>query len=187
METERVICSSYMCICLFVFIYSAYCMCAFILVCTICMNVCIIYQLLWDIRIYFKFLSTGRGLSMYVWIVSVVCIICVFTWPDILSTVNEKVWILDPVDGTKGFMRGQHFCVALALVDRGLPRLSTMGCPNLNLYRVLQGESYDDRNIDYVDPFLLPADGGNVQQPNPLHTYIHTLYTYNFLLRPPLP
>ena len=30
METERVICSSYMCICLFVYIYSTYCMCAFI-------------------------------------------------------------------------------------------------------------------------------------------------------------
>ena len=127
------------------------------------------------------------NVCMYVCILSVVCIICVSTWPDILSTVNEKVWILDPVDGTKGFMRGQHFCVALALVDRGLPRLSTMGCPNLNLYRVLQGESYDDRNIDYVDPFLLSADGGNILQPNPVHTYIHTLCTYNFLLRPPLP
>eukprot|EP01036_Dinobryon_divergens_P029001 gene29003-38044_t len=75
------------------------------------------------------------------------------------SMETERVWILDPVDGTKGFMRGQHFCVALALVDRGKPRLSTMGCPNLNIYRVLQGDSYDDRNIDHVDPFILPDEG----------------------------
>ena len=90
-----------------------------------------------------------------------------------------KVWILDPVDGTKGFMRGQHFCVALALVDRGKPRLSTMGCPNLNIYRVLQGDSYDDRNIDHVDPFILPDEGSNILKAK---TYINTcINTYTYI------
>jgi hypothetical protein len=95
--------------------------------------------------------------------------------------LNEhfKVWILDPVDGTKGFMRGQHFCVALALVDRGKPRLSTMGCPNLNIFRVLQGDSYDDRSIDHVDPFIMPDEGSNILKCiHTYSTYIHIMHTY---------
>lgn len=31
----------------------------------------------------------------------------------------DRVWILDPVDGTKGFMRGEHYCIALALLKEG--------------------------------------------------------------------
>ena len=31
----------------------------------------------------------------------------------------ERVWVLDPVDGTKGFMRGEHYCIALALLVKG--------------------------------------------------------------------
>ena len=51
-----------------------------------------------------------------------------------------RVWVLDPVDGTKGFMRGQHYCIALALLINGKPQLSVMGCPNVNLNRVLEPE-----------------------------------------------
>ncbi len=40
-------------------------------------------------------------------------------------------WTLDPVDGTKGFLRGGQYAVALALVDGGEVRLGVLGCPNL--------------------------------------------------------
>jgi HAL2 family 3'(2'),5'-bisphosphate nucleotidase len=40
-------------------------------------------------------------------------------------------WTLDPVDGTKGFLRGGHYAVALALVDRGRVLLGVLACPNL--------------------------------------------------------
>jgi HAL2 family 3'(2'),5'-bisphosphate nucleotidase len=40
-------------------------------------------------------------------------------------------WVLDPIDGTKGFMRGRHYTVALALVEDGAVVLGVMGCPNL--------------------------------------------------------
>jgi len=49
-----------------------------------------------------------------------------------------RVWVLDPIDGTKGFIRGQHFCIALALLVGGKPHASFMGCPNVNLNRVLE-------------------------------------------------
>lgn len=42
-------------------------------------------------------------------------------------------WTLDPVDGTKGFLRGQQYAIALALIERGRVVLGVMGCPNLPL------------------------------------------------------
>lgn len=70
------------------------------------------------------------------------------------SSIGKRVWVLDPIDGTKGFVRGEHYCIALALMIDGLPVVSSMGCPNLNLRRVLQGESYDMKPYSYVDPLI---------------------------------
>eukprot|EP01038_Epipyxis_sp_PR26KG_P007806 gene7806-10601_t len=67
---------------------------------------------------------------------------------------SSRVWVLDPIDGTKGFLRGQHYCIALALLVNGLPKLSVLGCPNLNLLRVLQDRTYDSYPIGYVDPII---------------------------------
>ena len=44
---------------------------------------------------------------------------------------HGRYWVLDPIDGTKGFLRGQHYAVALALVDNGRVALGVLGCPNL--------------------------------------------------------
>ena len=38
---------------------------------------------------------------------------------------------LDPIDGTKGFLRGQQYAIALALIEKGRVVLGVMGCPNL--------------------------------------------------------
>ncbi|MCH7949192.1 MAG: 3'(2'),5'-bisphosphate nucleotidase [Candidatus Dadabacteria bacterium] len=42
-----------------------------------------------------------------------------------------RFWTLDPIDGTKGFLRGQQYAVALALVENGEVVLGVLGCPNL--------------------------------------------------------
>ena len=42
-----------------------------------------------------------------------------------------RYWTLDPIDGTKGFLRGQQYAVALALIEDGMPVLGVLGCPNL--------------------------------------------------------
>ena len=44
---------------------------------------------------------------------------------------GERFWVLDPIDGTKGFLRGDQYVVALALVEDGLPQIGVLGCPNL--------------------------------------------------------
>ncbi|MCC6971329.1 MAG: 3'(2'),5'-bisphosphate nucleotidase [Phycisphaerales bacterium] len=40
-------------------------------------------------------------------------------------------WALDPIDGTKGFLRADQYAVALALVEDGEVVLGILGCPNL--------------------------------------------------------
>ncbi|KAI5956752.1 MET22 [Candida jiufengensis] len=42
-----------------------------------------------------------------------------------------RIWALDPIDGTKGFLRGDQFAVCLALIEDGEVVLGVIGCPNL--------------------------------------------------------
>ncbi|KAJ3355469.1 hypothetical protein HDU83_003447 [Entophlyctis luteolus] len=42
-----------------------------------------------------------------------------------------RFWTLDPIDGTKGFLRGEQYAVCLALVVDGQVELGVIGCPNL--------------------------------------------------------
>jgi len=44
---------------------------------------------------------------------------------------SARRWVLDPVDGTKGFLRGEQYAVALALVVEGQVEVGVLGCPNL--------------------------------------------------------
>lgn len=43
---------------------------------------------------------------------------------------NGRFWTIDPIDGTKGFLRNEQYAVALALVENGEPVLGVLGCPN---------------------------------------------------------
>jgi len=44
----------------------------------------------------------------------------------------ERYWTLDPIDGTKGFLRGEQYAVALALIESGEVVFGALGCPNLD-------------------------------------------------------
>ncbi len=44
---------------------------------------------------------------------------------------SGRFWTLDPIDGTKGFIRGDQYAVALALIEEGRVVLGVLGCPNL--------------------------------------------------------
>ena len=46
---------------------------------------------------------------------------------------GRRWWTLDPVDGTKGFLRNEQYAVALALIEDGQVVLAAMACPNLPL------------------------------------------------------
>jgi 3'(2'), 5'-bisphosphate nucleotidase len=46
---------------------------------------------------------------------------------------GERFWTLDPVDGTQGFVRGDQYVIALALIVRGRVEIGLIGCPELSL------------------------------------------------------
>jgi 3'(2'), 5'-bisphosphate nucleotidase len=43
----------------------------------------------------------------------------------------DTFWTLDPIDGTKGFLRREQYAVALAFVRNGQVELGALGCPEL--------------------------------------------------------
>jgi HAL2 family 3'(2'),5'-bisphosphate nucleotidase len=47
------------------------------------------------------------------------------------SRYVERFWTLDPIDGTKGFLRGEQYAVALALIVEGRVVVAALACPNL--------------------------------------------------------
>jgi 3'(2'), 5'-bisphosphate nucleotidase len=48
-----------------------------------------------------------------------------------LGGPTGRHWALDPIDGTKGFLRGDQYAVALGLIEDGQVVLGVLGCPNL--------------------------------------------------------
>jgi 3'(2'), 5'-bisphosphate nucleotidase len=44
---------------------------------------------------------------------------------------TARYWTLDPIDGTKGFLRREQYAVALGLIEHGEVVAGVLGCPNL--------------------------------------------------------
>lgn len=69
-------------------------------------------------------------------------------------------WTLDPIDGTKGFMRGDQYAVALALLLEGQVIAGFMGCPRYSvmggltpsIFYAAEGEGSWRRSLDTPDP-----------------------------------
>ncbi len=56
------------------------------------------------------------------------------TWIDLGGgTPGSRFWTLDPIDGTKGFLRNEQYAVALALLIDGRPQVAALACPNLEV------------------------------------------------------
>ena len=46
------------------------------------------------------------------------------------GSATGRFWTIDPIDGTKGFLRNEQYAVALSLIEDGQPILGVLGCPN---------------------------------------------------------
>jgi 3'(2'), 5'-bisphosphate nucleotidase len=56
----------------------------------------------------------------------------VCSWIDFSSHfIEDRFWALDPIDGTKGFLRGDQYAIALALIENGVVQLGFLSCPSL--------------------------------------------------------
>ena len=68
------------------------------------------------------------------------------------SKYSERFWTLDPIDGTKGFLRGDQYAVALALIVDGELVVAALGCPKLgetgSIFSAMRGEGAYRSGID---------------------------------------
>lgn len=57
----------------------------------------------------------------------------IYTWIDhgTARQYSDRFWTLDPIDGTKGFVRGDQYAIALALIENGVPTVAALCCPHL--------------------------------------------------------
>jgi len=58
-----------------------------------------------------------------------------------------RFWTVDPIDGTKGFIRGDQYAIAVALIEDGEVVVGVLGCPNLPA-RALAGQ--EDAGVIYA-------------------------------------
>lgn len=80
-------------------------------------------------------------------------------WIDVggTSDFRSRYWTLDPIDGTKGFLRGEQYAVSLALVIDGEIVLGVLGCPNLSFNAETKGSLF--YAIKGQGAFMGPLDG----------------------------
>jgi 3'(2'), 5'-bisphosphate nucleotidase len=57
------------------------------------------------------------------------------------AAFGQRFWTLDPIDGTKGFLRDEQYAVALALIVDGRVTVAALGCPNLPAGPTAEGPS----------------------------------------------
>jgi len=103
--------------------------------------------------------------------------------------VAQRFWTLDPIDGTKGFLRGDQYAIALALIEDGKVRLGVLGCPNLQittdrlweqrgaLFMAFRGQGAVQMDLDgrgltpiTVSEISSPADGRLTESFEPGHS-----------------
>ncbi len=63
---------------------------------------------------------------------------------------SDGYWALDPIDGTKGFLRGQHYAIALGRIENGEVVAGVMGCPNLSSDQGFPLNKQDDTGVVYA-------------------------------------
>lgn len=49
------------------------------------------------------------------------------------GAVAHRFWTLDPIDGTKGFLRNEQYGIALALIEAGEVKVAALACPALSI------------------------------------------------------
>ena len=49
-----------------------------------------------------------------------------------IESTSGITWVIDPLDGTKGYLRGGQFAIAIALVVDGQPTVGVLGLPRLS-------------------------------------------------------
>ncbi|KAJ3798469.1 hypothetical protein GGU11DRAFT_815901 [Lentinula aff. detonsa] len=80
---------------------------------------------------------------------------------------SGRMWTIDPIDGTKGFLRGEQYAVCLALIVDAQVQVGILGCPNLPLdlskpdgdkgclFIAVKGQGAQQMKLNGADPIPL--------------------------------
>ncbi|KAK0219667.1 nucleotidase HAL2 [Armillaria nabsnona] len=71
-----------------------------------------------------------------------------------------RMWTIDPIDGTKGFLRGEQYAVCLSLIVDAQVQVGVIGCPNLtfdadtkgSIFVAVRGQGAEQLNIEGSNP-----------------------------------
>ncbi len=93
---------------------------------------------------------------------------------EVIDTCNHDAsakayWAIDPIDGTKGFLRGQQYAIALGRIENGQVVVGVLGCPNLPADSSQPLDQPDAHGTIYVavhqsGAWELPADDPSAQR-----------------------
>lgn len=75
------------------------------------------------------------------------------------TTFAPRFWTLDPIDGTKGFVRREQYAVALALIVNGQIEVGVLGCPNLPVTPGSETRGVLFAAVRGQGAFAIPLDG----------------------------
>ncbi len=90
-----------------------------------------------------------------------------------------RFWALDPIDGTKGFLRGDQFAVCLALIVDAEVVLGVIGCPNLH-------SKLHDNTSQKGSLFYATKGQGSFQTPLFIDSSVPTSIHFNDIENPAL-
>nr|CAD1841226.1 unnamed protein product [Ananas comosus var. bracteatus] len=78
------------------------------------------------------------------------------------DTEPATYWVLDPIDGTRGFLRGSDalYVVGLALIVKGEIALGVMGCPNWKNYPLSVENNKNSKIVASEDGIIMVAHAG---------------------------
>jgi 3'(2'), 5'-bisphosphate nucleotidase len=74
---------------------------------------------------------------------------------------SQRFWTLDPIDGTKGFLRQDQYAVALALIEDGEIKVGVLACPALSFYGQAPGLLFVAVRGQGTE--MMPLSGGTPQ------------------------
>jgi 3'(2'), 5'-bisphosphate nucleotidase len=77
------------------------------------------------------------------------------------GTVGDRYWTLDPIDGTKGFLRQDQYAVALALIEGGEIKVGVLACPALPMATGEEGTLFVA--VRGEGAYQAPLSGGELQ------------------------
>ncbi|MED6192311.1 Ca(2+)-binding ATP:ADP antiporter sal1 [Stylosanthes scabra] len=110
------------------------------------------------------------------------------TTEDVLRAIDNgkseggsvgRHWVLDPIDGTKGFVRGDQYAIALGLLHEGKVVLGVLACPNLPLTSIGNSQQSSSNEVGCLF-FAKVGDGAYMQSLNgSTHVKVHVTDTGN--------